>query len=171
MKKFLPLFFAFLLTFRAVSAENLQLVMPKIIYIGDTVEIRYVFHSEAKAFSGNFSDSPSYFLNLNTQYDFFKANDADFTVRKVTLEKINAEYTLTMTVIPWKTGMLQIPPFNLNSLVNSSMDFSVSKKSPVFTPFIISLSPFKVKSLIAKTKNKSFMPQSSPIVMSGTTGR
>ena len=156
-------------------AENLQLVMPKIIYIGDTVEIRYIFHSEAKIFGGDFAESPSAFLNLNTDYDFFKANAADFAVTKASLEKINAEYTLTMTVIPWKTGYLQIPPFNLNSLVNSSLDFSRSiagsrsSMAITFTPFIISLSPIEVKSLLTKSGNKNFMPQSAPLVMSGTT--
>ena len=170
MKKFLLLFLVFFLSASVLFSDNLQLVMPKIIYIGDTVEIHYVFHSEAKAFSGNFSDSPACSLNLNTNYDFFRANDSDFTVKTARLEKVNAEYTLTLTIIPWKTGLLQIPPFNLNSLVNSSMDFAVSKKSPVFTPFIISLSPIEVKSLVTKTKNKSFMPQSAPLVMSGTTG-
>lgn len=170
MKKLFSLIFTIFVTICLSPAENLQLVMPKIIYIGDTVEIRYIFHSEAKIFSGDFSDSQAAFLSLNKDYDFFKANEADFSVKNVTLEKINAEYTLTMTVIPWRTGFLQIPPFNLNSLVNSSMDFAVSKKSPVFTPFIINLSPIEVKSLVSKTKNKSFMPQSSPLVMSGTTG-
>ena len=128
MKRKFPYIFAIFSLLILLSApghtQNLQLVMPKIVYIGDTVEIRYIFHSEAKLFGGEFSDSPSAFLNLNTEYDFFKANAADFAVTKATLEKINAEYTLTMTVIPWKTGYLQIPPFNLNSLVNSSLDFS-----------------------------------------------
>lgn len=179
MKRFFPHIFAILslliLTSVPSHAENLQLVMPKIIYIGDTVEIRYIFHSEAKLFGGAFAESPSAFLNLNTDYDFFKANAADFTVKTATLEKINAEYTLTMTVIPWKTGFLQIPPFNLNSLVNSSLDFSKEisgSSSPMaitFTTFIINLSPIEVKSIVAKTGHKTFLPQSAPLVMSGTT--
>lgn len=179
MKRNLPHIFAIFSLLILLSApghaQNLQLVMPKIVYIGDTVEIRYIFHSEAKLFGGEFSDSPSAFLNLNTEYDFFKANAADFAVTKATLEKINAEYTLTMTVIPWKTGYLQIPPFNLNSLVNSSLDFSKEisgSSSPMtitFTSFIITLSPIEVKSIVARTGHKSFMPQSAPLVMSGTT--
>lgn len=179
MKRKFPHIFAIFSLLILISApghaQNLQLVMPKIVYIGDTVEIRYIFHSEAKLFGGEFSDSPSAFLNLNTEYDFFKANAADFAVTKATLEKINAEYTLTMTVIPWKTGYLQIPPFNLNSLVNSSLDFSkkiAGSRAPMtitFTPFIISLSPVEVKSLVTKTGHKNFMPQSAPLVMGGTT--
>ena len=179
MKRKFPYIFAIFSLLILLSApghtQNLQLVMPKIVYIGDTVEIRYIFHSEAKLFGGEFSDSPSAFLNLNTEYDFFKANAADFAVTKATLEKINAEYTLTMTVIPWKTGFLQIPPFNLNSLVNSSLDFSKEisgSSSPMtitFTSFIITLSPIEVKSIVARTGHKSFMPQAAPLVMSGTT--
>lgn len=154
-------------------AQNLQLVMPKIVYIGDTVEIRYIFHSEAKLFGGEFSDSPSAFLNLNTDYEFFKANSADFTVTKATLEKQNAEYTLTLTVNPWKTGFLQISPFNLTTLVNSSLDFSrIREKHTMaitFTPFIIELSPIEIKSLVEKTGTHNFQPQITPLTLPGTT--
>jgi hypothetical protein len=154
-------------------AENLQLIMPKIIYIGDTVEIRYIFHSEAKIFGGDFSESASTFLNLNTEYEFFKANAADFTVTKTTLEKQNAEYTLTLTIHPWKTGFLQIPPFNLTSLVNSSLDFSrIREKHTMaitFTPFIIDLSPIEIKSLVEKTGSHNFQPQVTPLTLPGTT--
>lgn len=160
---------ALLLSTAHVFADSLQIVLPKIVSIGDTVEIRYIFHSEAKIFGGDFSDSPSAYLNLNTEYEFFKANAADFTVRKAILEKVNAEYTLTLAVIPWRTGYLSIPPFNLNSLVNSSINYSITRKPPVFTPYIITLSPIEVKSLVAKTGNKNFMPQHAPLLMPGTT--
>jgi len=177
MKRRFPQFFAIfslLILLSAPShAQNLQLVMPKIIYIGDTVEIRYIFHSEAKIFGGEFSESASTFLNLNTEYEFFKANAADFTVTKATLEKQNAEYTLTLTVHPWKTGFLQISPFNLTTLVNSSLDFSrIREKHTMaitFTPFIIELSPIEIKSLVEKTGSHNFQPQVTPLTLPGTT--
>ena len=133
-------------------------------------EIRYIFHSDAKLFSSDFADSTSAFLNLRTDYDFFKVNDSDFTVKNASLEKRGGEYTLMLSIIPWKTGFISVPPFNLNALVNSSINFSQSKTiSTVFTPFIVKLSPIEVKSLAEKTGHKSFMPQTAPLVMEGTT--
>ncbi len=171
MKKILRAIFLAFLTISVfpLAAENLQFVMPKMIYTGDTVEIRYIFHSDALLFSGDFSDKISASMALRTDHDFFKANEQKFAVKSINLEKINSEYTLTLSVIPWNTGFLQIPPFNLSSLV----EFSLSDRSGMSVkrsvPFVVSLSPIEVKSLVAKTGNKSFMAESGPLVLPGTT--
>ena len=143
-------------------ADSLQLVMPKIVYIGDTVEIRYIFHSDSKIFGGEFDNTQAK-VNLRTDYGFFQAHGNDFTVKSATLEKLNGEYTLSLSVIPWKTGFCSIPPFNLTSLVQ----FSQGKTGAA--PYIVSLSPVEVKSLVTKTGNHNFMPQASPLTLPGTT--
>lgn len=147
------------------SGENLQIVMPHIIYIGDTVEIRYMFHSDAKLFDDDFDKNQAASISLNQEYDFFRAQEESFTVKAASLEKINSDYTLSLSVIPWKTGLCQIPPFNLVSLVAQSRN----KASVNSQAFIISLSPFEVKSLVQKTGTRSFLPQAHPLILPGTT--
>lgn len=171
MKKILRTFFLILLALFVIplTAENLQLVMPKMIYTGDTVEIRYIFHSDALLFSGDFSDKISASMALRTDHDFFKANEQKFAVKSANLEKINSEYTLTLSVIPWKTGFLQIPPFNLSSLVDFSLQDRGGMSVKRSVPFVVSISPIEVKSLVTKTGNKSFMAESGPLVLPGTT--
>jgi hypothetical protein len=157
----------FALSFLKLSAENLQIVMPKLVYIGDSLEIRYIFHSDAILFSGDFADNISAKLELRTDHDFFRAQDQNFTVKAASLEKINSEYTLSLSVIPWKTGLLSVPPFNLSSIVDySQKDGAWGKRS---VPFVINLSPVEVKSLVTKTGNKTFMKESGPLVLPGTT--
>lgn len=169
MKRFFPVIFAFFFLLKPLFADDMQIVLPKIVYIGDTVEIRYVFHSDARLFSGDFSTKPNARLNLRTDYLLFKASEEDFTIRSAFLEKINSEYTLSLTVVPWKTGYLSIPQFNLNSLVNFSSNFAVGKQvSFVSVPFIVNLSPVEVRSLVKKTGVQSFMPPSSPLTLPGT---
>ncbi|MCR4822502.1 MAG: hypothetical protein K5873_06485 [Treponema sp.] len=166
MKRLFSLLLLFFIFLTYSHGENLQLVMPKIIYSGDKVEIRYIFHSDAKIFSGDFYDKDTAFLELKTDYDFFKKTEEDFYLEEASLQKINSEYTLILTIFPWKTGYLSIPPFNLTNLVNYSQK---DKKYSSFQPCIITLSPVEVKSLLAKSKNKSFMPPASPLVLPGTS--
>lgn len=139
--------------------------MPKIIYTGDIVEIRYIFQSEESLFSGDF-ENQSASLVLRTDYSIFLAKADDFFVKSANLEKSGSQYTLSLSIIPWKTGFISFPRFNLSSLVA----FSQNKEfSGISTPVIISLSQIEVKSLAQKTKSHSFLPQSSPLVMPGTT--
>ena len=167
MKRFfataISAFFLFLSPVPRLSAENLQIVMPRLIYIGDTVEVRYIFHSEAN-FIG--ADESAAQLQFRTDCDFFVSQAENFTVTKASLEKHNSEYSLNISLVPWKTGFLQIPPFNISSLVSFSQNEQSAKKTP---SFIITLSPIEVKSLVQKTGNYSFLPQANPIVLPGTT--
>ncbi|WP_407428140.1 hypothetical protein [Treponema sp.] len=146
-------------------AENLQIVLPKIIYIGDTVEIRYIFHSEAKLFGDEFQN-PTAKLNLRTDFPAFLEKETDFSLISANLEKINSEYTFSITLIPWKTGFISFQPLNLVSLVT----FSQKKENASFLPpFLISLSPIEVNSIVKKTGATSFRPLHPPLVIPGTT--
>ena len=162
--------FAVIFTALPAQADNLQLVMPKIIYIGDTVEVRYIFHSNATIFDGDFAIKPSTKLSLRTDFDFFRANASNFTIKSANLEKLNSEYTLTLEFIPWKTGFCVIPPFNLANLVRFTLESEgILSTSASNIPFIISLSPIEVNSLVKKTGNHTFLPQSGPLTLPGTT--
>ena len=166
-KNFLSLFLFSVFFSLPLFSENLQIVMPKLVYIGDSLEIRYIFHSDAILFSGEFAEKVSTKLKLRTDHDFFRAQDQNFTVTAASLEKINSEYTLSLSVIPWKTGLLSVPPFNLSSLVDFSQKNGLVEKRSA--PFVVNLSPVEVKSLVTKTGNKSFMKESGPLVLPGTT--
>lgn len=152
-----------------LHAENLQIVMPKIIYIGDTAEVRYIFHSEAQIFGEAFSNLENTNLSLRTDFNFFKANESNFAVKYAEIRRTGSEYTLTLNIIPWKTGFCVIPPFNLASLVRFSLESEYGIETHTAIPFIVSLSPIEVKSLAQKTGNNSFMPQSGPLTLPGTT--
>ena len=152
-----------------LSAENLQIVMPKIIYIGDTAEVRYIFHSDAEIFGKSFPLTENTSISLRTDFHFFKANESNFTVTSADIRRTGSEYTLTINIIPWKTGFCVIPPFNLASLVRFSLESEYGIETHSAIPFIVSLSPIEVKSLVQKTGNNSFMPQSGPLTLPGTT--
>lgn len=146
--------------------------MPRLIYTGDFVEIRYIFHLENDIFGGEFSKNSAR-LSLSKEFNFFKAHEDEFSVLSAQLEKINTEYTLFLAVVPWKTGFLSIPPFNLTNLVNFTRKNSLSQTGEPFPlasiPFIVELSPLEVNSLASETGAKSILPHSPPLLLPGTT--
>lgn len=148
-----------LILINAAKSENIQLTMPKIVYIGDVLEIRYIFHSEDRIFSEEFDDETSFKIQRSENGDFFSSENDDFSFLSASLEKIGPEYTLSISLIPWRTGYLQIPPFTLTSLFDAQAQ----------APFIVRLVPIEVRSLVEKTKKHSFLPQAGPMLLPGTT--
>lgn len=218
---------AFLVFFSGAAAENMQIVFPKNANIGDTIEIKYVFHSSENFADGFFSDkdsekdskngkssveksadknensetdkntknaktansengnkstqnnentdsknaknfvsnSKSLKIELRADSEFFKSHENDFTVKEIFLEKINSDYTLSLKVVPWKTGYLIIPPFDLLSLLHEAKNSQVKKNS---RNFMISLKPIPINSLAEKNAISDFRPQAAPKMLPGT---
>ena len=190
---------AFLVFFSGAAAEIMQIVFPKNANIGDTIEIKYVFHSSENFADGFFSDknensengnsengkntkndkntpsnenaknfvpnSKSIKIELRADSEFFKSHENDFAVKEIFLEKINSDYTLSLKVVPWKTGYLIIPPFDLLSLLHEAKNSQVKKNS---RNFMINLKPIPINSLAEKNAISDFRPQAAPKTIPGT---
>ena len=135
-----------------------QLLMPKIIYTGDLVEIKYIFKNDSKILSADFQNQMVVKQDIKNDCGFFNLYREDFTVCQSSLEKINSEYTLSISLIPWKTGNIIIKPFDLNLLL---------EKSGI--PYFVALSPIEVNSLAKKNGVSDFLPPSPPQTLPGTT--
>ncbi len=201
---------AFLAFFSSAAAENMQIVFPKNANIGDTIEIKYVFHSSENFADDFFSDknrknfskdensendknsknentpssenldskngqnenaknfvsnSKSLKIELRADSEFFKSHENDFAVKEIFLEKTNSDYTLSLKVVPWKTGYLIIPPFDLLSLLHEAKNSQTKKKS---RNFMITLKPIPINSLAEKNAVSDFRPQAAPKTLPGT---
>lgn len=196
---------AFLAFFSGAAAENMQIVFPKNANIGDTIEIKYVFHSSENFADDFFSDkngrnfskdknseigkntpsnenedsknlqnentknfvsnSKSLKIELRTDSEFFKSHENDFAAKEIFLEKINSDYTLSLKVVPWKTGYLIIPPFDLLSLLHETKNSQVKKN---LRNFMINLKPIPINSLAEKNAVSDFRPQAAPKTLPGT---
>lgn len=149
--------------------ENTQIVFPKNAFVGDTLEIKYIFHTDADFLPAQvFADSPR--LILRADYDVFKKSSDDFYLKEIFLERLGSDYTLTLKLVPWKAGNLEIPAFNLVSLADFSLqknqneqEFPKNKDS-----LIISLKPVLINSLVETSADTNFRPQASPKTLPGT---
>lgn len=156
MKKLIPFISLILFcSFTYSQDKHRQYVSPDTVYLGENVHIKYDFQTGADFFDGET-------IELTTDYDSFNRRYRDFFVKKMSLSCLGSEYTLHMDIIPWKTGTLEIPPFDLNALVKKSGTDNSS-------PFYITLEPVQVHSIAAKLGVNQLEPPEGPKTVPGTT--
>lgn len=147
------------------SATNgTQYVLPKNVYVGDTVEIRYIFRSDVNLLSDNPNNSVSE-LELNTDFRSFNSISEKCFVKKISISHIGTEYTLVMEVVVWDASVIDFPIFDLGQLIFDSLK-NPSATNPVFW---IDLDPIEVLSIAKKNNINVFQREKSPLLLPGTS--
>ena len=148
MKKFL-LILSFFLCFSPFYSQTLMnetfTVLPKDVYIGDLIEIRYSFTTNI-----NLTDDLSLELTL--------PESSDYQINSVTLSGTNGNYTLQISCIPWKVGNIDIPKIDLSEYSET-----------VTTSFAIDIPSITVLSIVEQTEKKDIRPIIAPQLIPGTT--
>ena len=161
------LFFIFLnlnnkIVFAQTNAPNnldiSQVVMPVDVYIGDRAQILFSFRTGIDL-SSDENEKTEILLDVK-KLPFNSISEKCSIVDAALLSNKN-EYTLRFTIIPWQTGDINFPPFNLLSVLDLTQKNSES--------YIIQLLPVNVKSIVEKTKATKLRPPVPPIMIPGTT--
>ena len=148
-----------------------QVLLPLEVFVGDHAEIRYTFRSAIDFFSGDEN------IEQRELENPFVGLEDKFSVIKAELYRTDMEYTVRFVIIPWKTGAITFPSFNLNTALGITSSDSLNKASPdkafgneIGEPqFFVSLEPVHVKSIVEKTGSNQMMPPIPPIIIPGTT--
>lgn len=160
-------FLLLILSSLPIFAENTQIVFPKNAFAGDTLEIKYIFHTDADFLPAQvFADSSRFILRAD--YDVFKKKSEDFFLKEIFLERLGSDYTLTLKLVPWKSGYLELPAFNLASIARFSRQNQNQTDSSLQDSFLISLKPVFINSHLETSSDKNFRPQASPKTLPGT---
>lgn len=128
------------------QSAPVQISLPETAYLGDTVEIRYIFHTDTEIFvcdDGTHEDLP-------TDWPAFAAQRERCTVLSASLDRFGTAYTLTLTLVAWKVGTLAFAPFSLGS-------------------HTVALNPIEINSIVEKSGAPGFRPPSPPLAVPGTT--
>lgn len=133
-----------------------QVTLPKKIFIGDTVELRYTFRSPVDFFSDK--DDSSAVRNIDVKSLQFEPETDDYTLTKASLERNGLSYTFSITFMPWRTGDIDFPPFDLARAVygDSSSEFAVD------------LQPVVVSSILQKSDDTTLRLPAGPLLLPGT---
>ncbi|MBQ5570803.1 MAG: hypothetical protein IIT45_10235, partial [Treponema sp.] len=122
-----------------------QILIPKEVYVGDTAELRFSFNAPVDLFAGvpaeKINDGE---LLLSTENPAFKMQNYD--VKQISLRLIGRTYTLSLVFVPWVTGSIKFPPFDLNALIHSETKVSIPEEL-ADKPFVIELQNVEVLSL------------------------
>ena len=130
-----------------IYIQTKQSVFPKAIYIGDKAELRCTLKSQSELSEG--AASPQSFKH-----------DLDFSlydIKDIALQKNQAgqsdegNYTLVITFVPWQTGKIQLPDFELEGLGT------------------IHFEAVQVISLVEQQNVTGLRTYSSPMLLPGTT--
>ena len=167
-----------------------QIVLPSEVYVGDEVQLNYTFNSGVDFFtlaSSKHIDGDT--LYLNPALKPFADSDERYTVNEVSLHRNGMSYTLLIKFIPWVTGELTIPEFNLSACCLGKDAVIVQKEAPEDSeaegfeeqvdtmaidsginpaPYKIKLKPVNIISLSEKLGAVSLRPPVSPILLPGT---
>lgn len=146
-----------------------QLVFPKILYVGDQSELQFTFNSPIDFFAP--ADPASISgdsLYIDPERPEFLSADCSFTVNQVILSRNGMTYTLMVSFVPWKPGIIDIPAFDLNACIRDDKldDLQAAETSRSY--YGIDLQPFTVESLSQKNGDVSLRPPASPILLPGT---
>ena len=116
-------------------------LVPREVYVGDTAEFSFT----TGAFNGTLEAGA-----LVTVPDESISVSADATVSSILVRRDASFSTVTVSFIPWTTGLLRLPSFTL-------------KKIRVIPP------PVRIYSIVEKTGISELEPPRSPLLVPGTT--
>jgi hypothetical protein len=158
MKKLITAAAAALLAVSLLSAQTdiTQVTFPKKIFIGDTVELRYTFRSPVDFFSDK--EDSVVARNIDVKSLQFEPETDDYTITKASLERTGLSYTFSMTFMPWRTGNIDFPPFDLAR--------AVYRKAS--SEFAIDLQPVVVSTILQKADDTTLRLPAGPLLLPGT---
>ncbi len=122
-----------------------QISLPETAYLGDTVEIRYIFYADTDLIGGDGAHA-----DLPTDLPAFAAQREHCTVLSASLDRLGSAYTLTVRLVGWKVGTITFAPFSIGS-------------------HMVLLDPIAVNSIVEKSGARGFRPPSPPLAVPGTT--
>lgn len=110
---FTEFFFRSNLVFSQNASDISQTLVPLEVYVGDVAEIRYSFTLDSGIFSGQ---------NIEKEIDveeipFGKLADA-LTIKAARFSMRENDCSLVIQFIPWRTGAIDFPAFDLLSVLD-----------------------------------------------------
>ena len=158
MKKLLILFCISICVSAAGFTEDdtTQVVMPKTIYVGDRAELRYTFRSAVDFFADMNDSVLSREIALKSLP--FETDTDDYTILAASLERNGLLYTFRLFFIPWNTGSIDFPMFDISAAVYGG----------AAAPFIIDVQSVEVSSILQDQDEAQLRASMGPLLLPGT---
>lgn len=138
-----------------LTLQSQQILLPKQVYIADKAELRCSFTTDSEVIRNETLKSNS--INLSKTHF---TNDLDYSkyeINTITLTNTGANsYTLTIDFIPWQTGEIVFPDYDIGLALNSNQ-------------YMLKFNSIKINSIVEENNVSSIKEISSPLLLPGTT--
>ena len=136
--------------------DTTQVVMPKTIYVGDRAELRYTFRSAVDFFADMNDSALSREIALKSLP--FETDTDDYTILAASLERNGLLYTFRLFFIPWNTGSIDFPMFDISAAVYGG----------AAAPFIVDVQSIEVSSILQGQDEAQLRESMGPLLLPGT---
>ncbi|MCQ2587381.1 MAG: hypothetical protein MJ174_04630 [Treponema sp.] len=137
--------------------QTSQILLPKQIYIGDRGELQCSFSSDLSFLREAVLKSDR--IELDVSGFSRNIDETQFQITNIYIASSGADYyTLSVSFIPWKTGRIDFPEFDLD------LAFGITGAQ-----HIIRFEPIQIISLIENESNSTIRDAESPMLLPGTT--
>ncbi|MCR4953269.1 MAG: hypothetical protein K6A43_04260 [Treponema sp.] len=159
-----------------IKIESQQILIPKQVYIGDRAELRvtFVLNSELAQKAAQSGQ-----LKLSSEYFARSLDFTEYEIKSITLSNTGQNhFILDISFIPWRTGLIQFPEYNLTAALSSTKQAdpnheanSSSSTSSNASDLSLYFEPLEIVSLIGNGESATLKKSAPPLLLPGTIYR
>ena len=137
--------------------KSQQVLVPRQVYIGDSAELKCSFETDSVLFRNIVAQKGQ--IELSNEFFINQIDEEKYDIKSVSISSSGYNtYVLTVSFVPWRTGNLSFPAFDMGASLNSDAEV-----------YVMGFQDFEVIS-ITKTESLSKLRDiQSPLLLPGTT--
>lgn len=137
--------------------QSQQVLVPRQVYIGDSAELRCTFETESVLFRNLVAQKGN--IELSKEYFMGELDASKWDVKNVVISSSGYnKYTLSISFVPWRTGNIDLPAFDMGAALNSDAEI-----------YVMGFQRFEVVSITKTQSLSSLRDIQSPLLLPGTT--
>lgn len=137
--------------------QSQQVLVPRQVYIGDSAELRCTFETESVLFRNLVAQKGN--IELSKEYFMGELDASKWDVKNVVISSSGYnKYTLSVSFVPWRTGNIDLPAFDMGAALNSDAEI-----------YVMGFQRFEVVSITKTQSLSSLRDIQSPLLLPGTT--
>lgn len=140
-----------------IYMQTQQVLVPRQVFIGDTAEIRVSFEVDSVLLRNTIGQKEN--IELSNSYFTELVDDSKFDIKSVVISNVGYnQYSVVLSFVPWRTGKIQLPPFDLGSALNGDSEV-----------YVIGFEPQEVISIVQTQGQTSLKDMNQTFLLPGTT--
>lgn len=140
-----------------VFIQSQQILVPRQVFIGDRAEIRCTFEVDSVLLRNTIAQKGN--IELSKEFFITPLDETKYEINSVQITSTSYnQYSLVVSFVPWRTGNMELPAYDIGAALNSDAEV-----------YVIGFNPQDIVS-ISKTQGQTILKEmNSPLLLPGTT--